>query len=358
MFRNIRVQIFFHPLSFFILSHPPILANSVLFSSCDNHFLGVVRNQVSLGYPNRNPHIRSYRGILRTYLWYIGGCRQIPTEKNVSGSKLCRRDGGILAKSDDIWLSGRHVADMSATFSAKPAVRRRSNAVTTIGAAHDAAAARARPRASTQARAHRAWAADTGGTERGSGGISRPRADDDDDDDCREGGGEGEGEEEEEGVRRRASVRRRRRRRRRRSIPRRGGGRSRYRIERHLLPLHRLRRLRRDVRPRGRRVRQPLPHRRRLPYGHERHVRREGLSQGRGGPTTATVLPPASVDAWCRCRTPRAAPGRPWRGRTSRVPRELTTMTTTRVRSFQRGWWGGWGLGVRLCRLAGERASP
>jgi hypothetical protein len=26
---------------------------------------------------------------------------------------------GILAKSDDIWLSGRHVADMSATFSAK-----------------------------------------------------------------------------------------------------------------------------------------------------------------------------------------------------------------------------------------------
>ena len=60
------------------------------------------------------------RGILRMYLWYFGGCRQIPTEKNVSGSKLCRRDGGILAKSDDIWLSGRHVADMSATFSAKP----------------------------------------------------------------------------------------------------------------------------------------------------------------------------------------------------------------------------------------------
>ena len=31
-----------------------------------------------------------------TYVpWYIGGCRQIPTEKNVSGSKLCRRDRGI-----------------------------------------------------------------------------------------------------------------------------------------------------------------------------------------------------------------------------------------------------------------------
>ncbi len=59
------------------------------------------------------------RGILRMYLWYFGGCREIPTEKNVLGSKLCRRDGGILAKSDDIWLSGQHVADMSATFSAK-----------------------------------------------------------------------------------------------------------------------------------------------------------------------------------------------------------------------------------------------
>ena len=73
------------------------------------------------GYPT-NISTKSYRGILRTYLWYFGGCRQIPTEKNVSGSKLCRRDGGILAKSDDIWLSGRHVADMSATFSAKSAI--------------------------------------------------------------------------------------------------------------------------------------------------------------------------------------------------------------------------------------------
>jgi hypothetical protein len=57
------------------------------------------------------------------YLWYyrgkFGGCRQIPTQKNVLGSKLCRRDRGILAKCADIWLSGRHVANMSATFSAK-----------------------------------------------------------------------------------------------------------------------------------------------------------------------------------------------------------------------------------------------
>ena len=34
---------------------------------------------------------------------------------------MCRRDRGILAKSADIWLSGRHVADMLATFSAKTA---------------------------------------------------------------------------------------------------------------------------------------------------------------------------------------------------------------------------------------------
>jgi hypothetical protein len=57
------------------------------------------------------------------YLWYyrgkFGGCRQIPTQKNVSGSKLCCHERGILAKCADIWLSGRHVANMLATFSAK-----------------------------------------------------------------------------------------------------------------------------------------------------------------------------------------------------------------------------------------------
>ncbi len=62
-------------IKFFILS---VFSSSHLFfgkyyyfSSCDNlNFLGVVRNQVSLGYPNRNLHIRTYRGILRMYLWY------------------------------------------------------------------------------------------------------------------------------------------------------------------------------------------------------------------------------------------------------------------------------------------------
>jgi len=37
----------------------------------------------------------------------------------VSVSVLCRHDRAVLAKSANIWLSGRHVADMLATFSAK-----------------------------------------------------------------------------------------------------------------------------------------------------------------------------------------------------------------------------------------------
>ncbi len=61
--------------------------------------------------------------IFQMYLWYyrgkFGGCWQLPTHKNVSGSKLCRHNRGILAKCADIWQSGQHVADMLATFSAK-----------------------------------------------------------------------------------------------------------------------------------------------------------------------------------------------------------------------------------------------
>ncbi len=40
-------------------------------------------------------------------------------KNTVSGLVLCCNDRGMLAKSADIWLSGRHVANMSATFSAK-----------------------------------------------------------------------------------------------------------------------------------------------------------------------------------------------------------------------------------------------
>jgi len=37
----------------------------------------------------------------------------------VSGTNLCRHDLAESAKSADFWLSGRHVADMPATFPAK-----------------------------------------------------------------------------------------------------------------------------------------------------------------------------------------------------------------------------------------------
>ncbi len=39
-------------------------------------------------------------------------------KKTVSGSVLCCHDRGMSAKSANIWLSGQHVADMSALFSA------------------------------------------------------------------------------------------------------------------------------------------------------------------------------------------------------------------------------------------------
>jgi hypothetical protein len=61
---------------------------------------------------NSGMYLAYYRG-------KFGGCWQIPTQKNVSGSKLCRHDRGIWTKCADIWLSWQHVADMSATFSAK-----------------------------------------------------------------------------------------------------------------------------------------------------------------------------------------------------------------------------------------------
>ncbi len=37
----------------------------------------------------------------------------------MSGTNLCRHNLAVSAKSADFWLSGRHVADMSATFPAK-----------------------------------------------------------------------------------------------------------------------------------------------------------------------------------------------------------------------------------------------
>ncbi len=112
-------------------SHPPILANSIIFHRVTTLFSWHCQKPSIYGYPNCNPHIRTYRGILRMYLWYyrgkFGGCGQIPTQKNMLGSKLCGHDRGIGAKCADIWLSWRHVANTSATFSAKPPTCPHSN---------------------------------------------------------------------------------------------------------------------------------------------------------------------------------------------------------------------------------------
>ena len=58
--------------------------------------------------------------VLKRKIWWMSAN---PDTKNVSGSKLCPHDRGILAKCADIWLLGRHVANMLATFSAKPILR-------------------------------------------------------------------------------------------------------------------------------------------------------------------------------------------------------------------------------------------
>jgi hypothetical protein len=53
------------------------------------------------------------------YLWYLEKIWRksaIPDTKKVSGTNLCRHDLAESAKSADFWLSGQHVADMSATF--------------------------------------------------------------------------------------------------------------------------------------------------------------------------------------------------------------------------------------------------
>ena len=64
------------------------------------------------------------------YLWYLEKIwRKLakPDTKKVSGTNLCRHDLAESAKSADFWLSGRHVADMLATFPAK--IRTRNNAI-------------------------------------------------------------------------------------------------------------------------------------------------------------------------------------------------------------------------------------
>jgi hypothetical protein len=62
------------------------------------------------------------------YLWYSKK-KEVnfgnPRHKNtVLGSVLCRHDREMSAKSANIWLSGRHVADMLPTFPAKTIAQR------------------------------------------------------------------------------------------------------------------------------------------------------------------------------------------------------------------------------------------
>ncbi len=121
--KNWKVYQLFCILSVFSLSHRIHCSWRLFFIIWPTYFLGIVRNHVSLGSPNHNLHTRSYRGIFRMYLWYskkkgvnVGN----PRHKNtVSGSVLCCHNREMSAKSADIWLSGRHVADMSLTFPAK-----------------------------------------------------------------------------------------------------------------------------------------------------------------------------------------------------------------------------------------------
>jgi len=54
--------------------------------------------------------------VLRENLEKVGN----PRHKIMCRERLCRLVGGLSAKCADFWLSGRHVADMSATFPAKP----------------------------------------------------------------------------------------------------------------------------------------------------------------------------------------------------------------------------------------------
>ena len=107
------------------------------FSSCDLLIFLVLSETMYLSPPpNHNPHTRSYRGILCMYLWYskkkevnVGN----PRHKNtVSGLVLCCHDREMLAKSANIWLLGRHVANMLPTFPAKSDVQEAQSIVSSV----------------------------------------------------------------------------------------------------------------------------------------------------------------------------------------------------------------------------------
>jgi hypothetical protein len=69
-------------------------------------------------------------------LWYLNtnwvNVGNPQHENTVSGLVLCRHNRGMLAKSADVWLSGRHVANMSATFPAKQMAMLSTNQCTNV----------------------------------------------------------------------------------------------------------------------------------------------------------------------------------------------------------------------------------
>ncbi len=86
---------------FFPSSHQHILVNP--------YFLGVVRKQVSLGYPNRNPHIRTYRGIFPMYFWYS---KKKGVNVGKSRNKKMCQDQNCVATTGAFWPNYmcRHLA--------------------------------------------------------------------------------------------------------------------------------------------------------------------------------------------------------------------------------------------------------
>jgi hypothetical protein len=113
--------------------HPLVLSSSHnittsyvgnYFSSCAKLYFFVLSETMYLSAP---PTIPAYQVLQRNsqYLPLVlkkkkGVNVGHPRHKNVVlGSILCRHDSGMSAKCANIWLLGRHVADMSATMLAK-----------------------------------------------------------------------------------------------------------------------------------------------------------------------------------------------------------------------------------------------
>jgi hypothetical protein len=99
--KNWKVYRLFCILSVFSSSHR-IQHRSwqLFFIVWPTYFLGVVRNHVSLGPPNHNLHTRSYRGILRMYLWYS---KKKGANVGYPDTKILCRDWFCVAMTGRCW---------------------------------------------------------------------------------------------------------------------------------------------------------------------------------------------------------------------------------------------------------------